>query len=54
MVNDLRSMIARAHLSQRSSLWGLFLGLGPKMTLGMGASLGSSSKMTLGMGTPSG
>ena len=64
MVNDLRSMIARAHLSQRPSLWGpslgsssemtlgmeLSLGLGSKMTLGNGLSLESSSKMTLGNG----
>ena len=54
MVNDLRSMIARAHLSQRPSLWGHSLGLGPKMTLGMGLSLGLGPKMTLGMDSPSG
>ena len=50
MVNDLRSMIARAHLSQRPSLWGHSLGLGPKMTLGMELSLGLGPEMTLGMG----
>ena len=50
MVNDLRSMIARAHLSQRPSLWGRSLGLGPKMTLGMGLSLGLGPKMSLEMG----
>ena len=49
MVNDLRSMIARAHLSQRPSLWGRSLGSIPKMTLGMELSLGLDPKMTLGM-----